>query len=237
MNIHHTILKVRTGSHCHGTAMPTSDVDTRGVCIPDESYFLGLNHFEQYEDKENDTVIYGIDKFIKLAVKGNMSIMNILFVHKKDWIFKDEFGDILLENRNLFLSRNIVNATYGFCKSQIHKMARSHGDCGNRKALVDKYGYDTKFAYHAVMGTSMAIDLLKSGVYLPLRSPSEQVLLLKIRRGEISHEKVMDMIQQNLLTIKTLEIISDLPLKPDLDKISNFKISFLKKYFKWQNIE
>lgn len=234
MLIHPIILKVRTGSHCHGTALPTSDVDTRGVCIPNEHYFLGIKNFEQFEDKENDTVIYGWAKFIHLAIKGNMSIMNIMFVHKKDIFFKDEFGDRLLAFRENFLSRNIVRAAYGFCKSQIHKMARCHGDCGNRKELVDKHGFDTKFAYHAVMITNMSIDLLKSGVYVPLRPPSEQKLLLKIRNGEINYEKVTEIIQQNLLTIKTLEIISDLKDTPNLELISDFSVNFLKDYFKYK---
>ena len=231
--MHPIILKVRTGSHCHGTALPTSDEDIRGVCIPDEHYFLGIKTFEQYENKETDTVIYGWQKFLHLAIKGNMSIMNIMFVHKKDILFKDEFGDRLLAFRENFLTGKIINAAYGFCKSQIHKMARSHGDCGNRKELVDKYGYDTKFAYHAVMITNMSIDLLKSGVYQPLRSPSEQKLLLSIRKGEIPHEKVMEILQQNLLTIKTLEIITDLPKEPDGEKISEFSVNFLKDYFKY----
>ena len=89
---HHLILKVRTGSHCHGTNIPTSDEDIRGVCIPNKEYFLGLKDFAQYENREDDVVIYGIKKFVKLATKGNLSVLNFMFVDKKDILYKNELG-------------------------------------------------------------------------------------------------------------------------------------------------
>ena len=225
------ILKVRTGSWCHGTELPGSDEDIRGICIPPIDYFLGVKKFEQFEDKENDVVIYGIEKFINLTCKGNLSALNFLFVDSKDIRECSAYGKRLIFFRNEFLSMRTINNVFGFVKSQIHKMGRSHGDCGNRKDLVDKYGYDTKFAYHAVMLTNIGIELLKTNTYHPLRPPKEQQHLKQIRIGIIKYDEVMAEIGQNLTTMKTLESLCGLPKECDKEKISDFMVEFLKDYF------
>ena len=47
-----TVLLVKHGSQCYGTALPTSDIDRKGVSIPPLKYFLGtMHHFEQAELK------------------------------------------------------------------------------------------------------------------------------------------------------------------------------------------
>lgn len=228
---HKTILKVRTGSHCHGTELPTSDDDILGICIPDKHYFLGIKEFEQFEDKPNDTVIYGIEKYFKLATKGNLSALNILFVRQKDVVYMDPYGEVLRSIKHEFLSMKVIDCVFGFVKSQVHKMGRSHGDCGNRKDLVDKYGYDTKFAYHAVMLTNIGIELLKSNTYQPYRPVHERTHLKEIRVGKVTVDEVMAEIKQNLTTMSTLEPIARLPKEVDKDKISAIMVDILETNF------
>jgi|GEM_PF-3293362 len=228
---HNPILVVRTESHCHGTSLPTSDIDTRGVAIPTQDYFYGLKNFEQYEDKENDVVIYGFKKFISLAAKGNLSALNFLFTHKRDVLYTDYWGDKLLGFKENFLSMQILNCIFGYIKSQIHRMDRGSGRCGNRQDLVDKHGYDTKFAYHAVMLGFIGIELVKTGTYHALRPDGEQKLIKAIRLGQTPYEEAMRMIQESLTVIKTLEPIAPLPKHVDGNKISEWCVEFLKEYF------
>ncbi len=226
------ILEVRTGSHCHGTALPESDEDIRGVFIPEIDYFFGTRKIEQIEDKVNDKVYYEIRKFLNLCIKGNMSALNFLFTHKKDIFFTNVYGNRLLEFKQNFISGRVIDCIMGYCKSQIHRMQRGSGRCGNREALITKYGFDTKFSYHAVMITNIGIELLKTGTYHALRSDGEQKILKGIRTGHYKYEEVMRMIQENLTVIKTLEPLSTLPKTPNIELINEFSTNLLKDYFK-----
>lgn len=232
MNLpHEIILKVRTGSRAHGVHLPGSDNDIRGVAIPDIHYFLGLKNFEQYENREDDVVIYGIKKFVKLACKGNVSVLNMLFVDNKDLLQVGKLGQRLIDFRQEFISERVIKAVLGYINSQLHRMKRGSGRCGNREGLIKKYGFDTKFAYHAVMLTNIAIDLLKRGTYLTLRKPAEQDYLRQIRVGKVTYQEVMNRIEENFGTIKTLRALGNLKSEPDEEKISEFLVDLLVEYF------
>ena len=73
------ILKVVAGSRAYGTNTEDSDYDYRGICIQPKKYLLGLDKFEQHEEKEPDTVIYSLEKFVRLALQNNPNILEILF--------------------------------------------------------------------------------------------------------------------------------------------------------------
>lgn len=226
------ILRVRTGSHCHGTSMPDSDEDIRGIIVPPLDYFFGTKHFEQIENRESDQVFYSFPKFIKLAMKGNLSALNFLFVNKKDIRYVDEFGQRLIDFRQNFITHNLIDCILGYCKSQLHRMERGSGRSGNREDLVKLHGYDTKFAYHAVMITNIGVEVMKTGTYKALRSDGEQKILMKIRTGNVPYEETMRMIKENLTVISTLEPLSKIPKEPDREKVDKFCEQFLLDFFK-----
>lgn len=123
-----TILLVRAGSHAYGTNTSTSDLDFRGVCYAPLEYYLGfLNNFEQVESKDPyDLAIFELQKFIKLTVGGNPSMLESLFIKDDDVIFSNEFGDLLRENRKLFVSKKCQQTFGGFAKSQLHRIKNHH---------------------------------------------------------------------------------------------------------------
>ncbi len=65
------ILLTVAGSIAYGTSIESSDLDIRGVAIEQENVIMGLHQFEQYTDKNTDTVIFGLKKFVKLCLNGN----------------------------------------------------------------------------------------------------------------------------------------------------------------------
>jgi uncharacterized protein len=230
----HTIIKVRVGSHCHGTNMPESDTDIRSVFIPTKDYFLGLKRCEQIEEKQDgkDIEHWNIHKLISLCLKGNPAALNVLFVRKVDQLECDEWGLKLYDIRNEFLSRRTISAIIGYCISQIHKLTIGRGAKeGQRGTLIEKYGYDVKFVYHAVMLTNMGIELCKTGDYRPYRGDIEQHYLRSIRRGEIPLEDVRHQIEENLKTIKTIESICPLPTQPNEERMNLFITNFLWDYY------
>jgi len=234
------ILKTRIGSHCHGTQLPTSDQDIRCVVIPPLDYFFGLKHFEMAEEKTDgkDIETWSISKLFRLCTKGNPSSLNILFANSKDQLFSDSWGKEILSFRDAFLSKRIITACVGYCVSQIHKINIGRGGKkGKRAILIAEKGYDTKFAYHALMMTNISIELIETGRFNPLRKNPEVKYLLGIREGKIELEDVRNQIQSNLATIKTIEPISKLPDHPNENLINKFLTDLLKRLFDMEEVK
>jgi len=123
-----TIFYTKHGSHAYGLNTEFSDEDFRGVCIPPKEYFYGfVNGFEQYEsldakNKGEDCVIYSLKKFAKLAANCNPNIIEFLYVDQSDVQFCDEFGEELLANREMFLSKRAKITFSGYALSALKKI-------------------------------------------------------------------------------------------------------------------
>lgn len=118
-----TVLLVRHGSHAYGTNTPASDEDFKGICIPPKQYFLGSqNNFEQAELKEPDAVIYEIRKFFNLAAACNPNIIEVLHTAPEDHFLVDPIGEIILANKDKFLSKRIRFTFMGYAISQLKRI-------------------------------------------------------------------------------------------------------------------
>lgn len=120
----HTIYMTRHGSHAYGTALPTSDHDLRGIAVPPREYFLGyLHRFEQAETKgDPDVVVFDIRKFMHLASDCNPNVLEILFVDPGSLIYLHKSAELLLENRQLFLSKKARHTFSGYAMSQLKRI-------------------------------------------------------------------------------------------------------------------
>jgi len=122
-----TLFLTNHGSHAYGTNLPTSDRDYKGFCIPPRQYFLGYaKRFEQAEFKgDPDMVVFGIQKFFKLAADCNPSIIEVLFTDESDYQILHPLGATILANRDLFISKKAKHTFSGYAVSQLKKI-RSH---------------------------------------------------------------------------------------------------------------
>lgn len=112
------------GSHAYGLATKDSDIDKGGVFICPIENLLGLRstYPEQVSDPKGDTVYYELGRWLELLLKGNPTALESLFIPEKFII--GEVHPIIkkvIENRDLFLSKEAFNAFYGYAKSQIYK--------------------------------------------------------------------------------------------------------------------
>ena len=110
-----------SGSYSHGTNTNKSDIDIRGVILEEMSDFVGITSFEQYVDKNTDTVIYSFKKFIDLLSKSNPSILEMLFCKPEHYLYVSELGQLLLDNRHLFLTQKVIPTFKGFARSQLNR--------------------------------------------------------------------------------------------------------------------
>lgn len=134
-----TLFLTAHGSHAYGTNLPTSDRDYKGFAVPPKQYFLGFaKRFEQAEFKGPgpDMVVYGIQKFFKLAADCNPSIIEVLFTDPSDHQIVHPLAIPILEKRDLFISKKAKHTFSGYAVSQLKKI-RSHKrwiDGGPQKA-------------------------------------------------------------------------------------------------------
>lgn len=152
-----TILLVLSGSHAYGMARPESDVDLRGIAIPPAEYFHGyLRQFEQCEEplprsfdvggitlldkiqalvgrtvpetEAIDSVVYDLRKFVGLCATCNPNLLEILWTDEDAQLYRTPLADLLLENRDLFLSTKVRWSYSGYAMSQLKrlKLHRQH---------------------------------------------------------------------------------------------------------------
>lgn len=128
------ILKIRSGSYLYGTNTENSDQDYLGIYLNTKEELLGLQSSEELTENieskaENgrntkdavDCKYYELRKFCRLALKGNPTILEILFVNKENILEITKEGEELLSLRNEFLSKNIYNSFMGYAFSQKKK--------------------------------------------------------------------------------------------------------------------
>jgi len=121
------IFLCRAGSHAYGTNSAHSDIDTRGIFIAPPEYTLGcLKTVEQVEVPGEDTVIYELAKFIKLAVDCNPNIIELLFTDDENILFIDPAFEKLREHRHWFLSGKARFTFSGYAMAQLKRIRGHH---------------------------------------------------------------------------------------------------------------
>ena len=115
------LLLVIRGSHAYGTNIETSDTDYAGVFIQSQEDIFGFNYKEQINDDKNDTVIYEIKRFLQLLASNNPTVLELLNTPKDCIIYKDPIFDLVLENRDKFITKVCAKSFGGYGKMQIQK--------------------------------------------------------------------------------------------------------------------
>lgn len=182
-----------------------------------------------------DVVVSHINKFVRDAMNGVPNNLDILFCRDQDIIYIDEFGKELRSMRKEFLSKNLKHKFGGYANSQKHKIIIKKGNGSGRQDLVDKFGYDTKFAMHAVRLLTSAIEILDTGDYCTFRPNREH--LLDIRNGKFTLDEVLAEIDKLDEQLENSFEKSSLPETCNFNKINNWLIDFNRRAldYDWDN--
>lgn len=118
------LVKHLAGSHAYGTALPTSDVDYRGIfCADPINYLTPFFTVKECEDQdEEDTKLYELGHFVKLCVDCNPNIVETLWVELKDVTHITPAYMHLRNNRQHFLSSKIAFTTSGYAMAQLKRI-------------------------------------------------------------------------------------------------------------------
>lgn len=118
----HVILLGLAGSYSYGTNIGTSDIDIRGITLNQKSDLIGLTQFEQYVDENTDTVIYAFNKMVTLLLSCNPNTIELLGLHPEHYLYLNDIGRLLLDQRKLFLSRRAINSFGGYADAQLRRL-------------------------------------------------------------------------------------------------------------------
>jgi len=111
------------GSRLYGTSTPLSDIDERGVFIPDYRYFYGFNErIEQFEDKKSDTTYFEVRKFLHLACENNPNIIELLFVPESKMTMHTKEWEDIINNKQYFVSKKAKFTFTGYAHSQFNRI-------------------------------------------------------------------------------------------------------------------
>ena len=111
------------GSHLYGLNNEDSDVDTSGVfvCTRDE-LFGCFGYKSQVTDSRHDNTWFEIGELIRLLLKSNPTVMESLFVPMEKVLGNiHPLMQMVIDNRELFISKQCFNPFFGYAKSQIEK--------------------------------------------------------------------------------------------------------------------
>ena len=125
-----------TGSRLYGTSFEIgehpfwddyeSDWDYRGLYFVKPELKIMLPPFNKYEKTmklpEDDIEYYELEKFLIEAIKNNPNYMDLIFGDEQSLIGATKKGQLILDNKELFLSNKLGGSFNGFAQSQLTRM-------------------------------------------------------------------------------------------------------------------
>ena len=115
------LLKAVVGSNLYGLNTKNSDVDHKGIFVLPNKELGKMHRIEQISDEKQDNTFYEIGRFLQLAMKANPNILELFYLPPKMILQKTSAYEILVKNRDLFLTKAIRNSLGGYAIAQIHK--------------------------------------------------------------------------------------------------------------------
>lgn len=234
------------GSIAHGMYVPNTDPDSiddkdvMGLCVPPADHYFGLKSFgskgtREIKHGEWDIVVYEFRKGIRMLRQGNPNVLSMLWLPENGYIHLTDVGRELIERRYLFTGKHVYHSFVGYAHGQLHRMTHTAGQGymgAKRKALVAKFGYDTKNAAHLVRLLRMGIEFLTDGQLRVLREDAQE--LLAIKRGEWPIERVLAEADRLFEIAREAHVRSPLPAQVDNDKIDALCVDLLSKTLVWR---
>jgi predicted nucleotidyltransferase len=229
------------GSVAHGTFIgdidSIDDIDVMFIVIPKATCYFGLQNFGSSNTIDKfvgrwDIVAYEFKKFINLLIKGNPNVISMLWLDEKDYLFKNDYTNLLIENRELFNSKKIYNSFIGYAHGQITRSTHYNyqGYMGQkRKEMVDKFSYDPKNLSHCIRLLRMGIEFFKYNKFIVKRPDREE--LLDIKNGKWELDKIKNLADNLFNEIKNAKDNSTLPEEPNLEKIEHLMLKVFHNWF------
>lgn len=224
------VLSFIGGSGMHGAKLDGhDDTDWYGIFIEPPEKALGTDSYEHFvhttggepggnRPTDVDVTLYSLNKWARLACKGNPSVLSFLFA-------KPEFSHYvwarLALKPEIFLAKSHLNAFLGYANAQLKRLLGQQGQKNvHRTFLEEQHGFDTKYALHITRLLYEAKELMETG-RLTFPRP-ERDLLIDIRKGKYKLYELEQM--NNQLEVEVLEASNKSKLPPVVDRKAVSKV-------------
>lgn len=156
-----------------------------------------------------------LEKILRLALKANPNVLEVLHVDDRFVLFQDTIGAELRSIRSAFLSKHVFQTYSGYVLSQFRRMKRAE-DKGQ--------AYRPKHAMHLVRLLYSGIEAMRgAGIRVDMSERREELLAIK------NNPRPLDEIVQrarSLADVFQREFErTELPADPDRDRVDAFLIA------------
>ena len=235
------IIRTLSGSEVVGMALDgQGDRDELGVYLETPEQLMGLSPTaESYVQRTQpqsvrsgpgdvDVTLYSLRKYMQLATAGNPSILVLLFAPEKYILHTTRLGRELRGLTPAILSKNAGYRHLGYLDGQRERMVGGghQGRVPNRPELIEKHGYDTKYASHALRLGMQGCELVRCGrITLPMNEV-DLALCMQVKRGEVDFPTALSMVDDIRNRLDTnIRKFNVLPDEPNLWRINNWMVN------------
>jgi len=227
------ILRCEVGSTLHGTGIPGGeDRDEMGIALESYESLMGLYQGEPktfvYRTQPEgvpsgpgdlDLTIHPLRKFVKLALKGNPSILLVLFVPESFCVLRTEDGEALQSLGPAFCSQQAASQYLGYLTAQKERLLGLRGGRGPRTLRREptEQDYDTKYAMHAVRLGYQGIEFLQDRWINEPMAEDKRATCFDIRQGNWKLSAVVQLIEELEDGIKIAA--GKAPEQPEVERI------------------
>lgn len=194
------VLVCLVGSRAHGCTDETGgDLDMLGVFVESKRRVMGLTRLDHYDAQTEagqntandvDLKLYSLRNFVKLvAHRGNPSATELLFAPT---LLETPVGRVLRDHAPMILHKGMGRQYLGYMSAQRERMMGLRGQMNvKRPKLVERHGFDVKYAYQMLRLGMQGIELMQTGrVSMPM-SEQDRKLLIDVRTGKLPFEDVL----------------------------------------------
>jgi len=201
------------GSQAYGLAGDGSDIDRRGIYLPQADLHWSLYGVpDQLENDATQEAYWEIQKFLVLALKANPNVLECLYSPMVETA--TPLAEKLLEMRSIFLSRMVYQTYNGYVLSQFKKI---QADIRNKGQVKWKH------VMHLIRLLLSGIRIMREGI-VPVRVEEHRDKLLTIRNGEMPWSEVEEWQRQLHQAFNAAAETTNLPERPDYEKANAFLI-------------
>lgn len=214
------ILEGITGSRAYGLDTENSDTDIKGIYVAPTEKILSLDWNLKHSTIDNvdpDWVYHEVEKFMLLAMGGNPTILEMLFLDGYTVLTKQ--GKMLVDNRHLFLCNTVRKSYYGYAISQVRKLNAKGGVYGSGRS--NRYEKHSRHLYRLLL---QGEELLRTGKITVRLTPEQREEAFAA--GKLTPNELIDLFAEKSMKLDTIESV--LPDKPDKEAINKLLLKIRK---------
>jgi predicted nucleotidyltransferase len=218
---HAILFECIAGSRAYGTATADSDEDTRGIFAVPAGAYLNLERPpDQVSDERSNVVYYSLRRVIELLMQANPNILELLFM-PDDCVRKTSPEmQLLIAERDIFISKHCADTHVGYAMSQIKK-AKGRNETRRQQQEHGEIDFDAKNMMHTVRLLMSGRSIVATGKPMIRFTGAEFELLMMIRAGKRSFEEIVAIAEAIMEDCERLKQVADLPTRSDPAKATH----------------